>query len=54
MELKEFMLDIFARLASELELVLDGLTPEDLNTLPKPDSTASAGLSGTLRAVRTA
>jgi hypothetical protein len=38
MKIKEFMLDIFARLASELELVLDGLTPEDLNTLPKPDS----------------
>jgi len=38
MELKELMLDIFARLASELELVLDGLTPEDLNTLPKPDT----------------
>jgi hypothetical protein len=38
MELKEFVLDIFARLTSELELVLDGLSPEDLNTLPKPDS----------------
>ena len=38
MELKELMLDIFARLAGELELVLDGLTPEDLNTLPKPDT----------------
>ena len=37
MELKEFMLDIFARLTSELELVLEGLAPEDLNTLPKPD-----------------
>lgn len=38
MELKELMLDIFARLASELELVLDGLIPGDLNTLPKSDT----------------
>jgi len=38
MELKEFMLDIFVRLTSELEQVLDGLTTEDLNILPKPDS----------------
>lgn len=38
MELKEFIRDIFTRLTSEVELVLDGLTPEDLNTLPKPDS----------------
>jgi hypothetical protein len=37
-ELKELMLDIFARLETEIELVLDGLTTEDLNTLPKPDS----------------
>jgi len=32
------MLDIFARLASELEIVLEGLAAEDLNTLPNPDS----------------
>ncbi len=38
MELKELMVDIFARLAGELELVLDGLTPGDLNTIPKPDT----------------
>jgi DinB superfamily len=36
-ELKEFMLDVFARLTSELQLVLEDLTSEDLNTLPKPD-----------------
>lgn len=37
-ELKEFTSDIFARLETEIELVLNGLTSEDLNTLPKPDS----------------
>jgi hypothetical protein len=38
MELKELMLDIFARLETEVELILDGLTFEDLNKMPRPDS----------------
>jgi hypothetical protein len=38
MNLKQFIMDVFARLAAELELVINGMTPGDLNTLPKPDS----------------
>jgi hypothetical protein len=37
-KLQEFLIATFARLQSELEQVLDGLTPDDLNYRPGPDS----------------
>jgi hypothetical protein len=37
-ELKQFVQGIFDRLAAELEMAVTGLTPEDLNHQPMPDS----------------
>jgi hypothetical protein len=38
MDIQDFTLRILTRLAREVELVLDGLTPDDLNYRPKPDT----------------
>lgn len=38
MELKQFVQGIFDRLAAELEMAVTGLTPEDLNHQPRPES----------------
>jgi hypothetical protein len=38
MNIQDFTLKILVRLAKEVELILDGLTPEDLNYRPKPDT----------------
>ena len=38
MELKQFVQGIFDRLAAELERAVTGLTPEDLNHQPRPES----------------
>jgi len=37
-ELKQFVQGIFDRLAAELEMAVTGLTPEDLNHQPRPES----------------
>jgi hypothetical protein len=38
MKYEQFVLDIFLRLRNELEMVLEGLTAEEMNSQPKPHS----------------
>lgn len=43
--LQQFTLDVFARLESELDLALNGLSPEDLTFQPGPDSNSIGWLA---------
>jgi hypothetical protein len=45
MEWLQLIIDIFARISQEIEIVLDGLTVEEINQQPRPDCNSIAWLT---------